>query len=113
MIDEAACPSDEELVEYLLASERMAVVTGQLCCSLIPPRCSQDTAACPKPAGSAPSAAKTAGSGDGHSKGPVVNMHSPAHQLPAARRAALALMLWVRATRAKGDPAGDLALPEL
>lgn len=113
MIDGAAYPSDEELVEYLLVSGCMSAVTGQVCCRLILPQYSHNAAACPNAAGSGPTAAKTAESGDGPCKVPAVNTCSPACQLPAARRAALALMLQVRATRAKGDPAGDLALAEL
>lgn len=60
MIDGAACPSDEELVGYPLESGHMAAVIGQVCCSLVLPRYSHDTAACPNPAGSGPTAAKTA-----------------------------------------------------
>jgi len=93
VINGAAFPSDEELVEYLLVSGHVVVVTGLVCCSVILPRYSHDAAAFPNPAGSGPTAANTAQSEDGPCEVPAVHTCIPAHQLPVAHRAALALML--------------------
>lgn len=88
--DGAACLADEELVQHLLANRCMAAVAEHVCCSLMLPQFSHDTAADLHHAGSGPTAAEAAQSGAGPSNVPAVNTCSPAHQLPAARRAALA-----------------------
>lgn len=88
--DGAACLADEKLVEDLLANRCMVAVAEHVCCSLMLPQFSHDTAADLTHAGSGPTAAEAAQSGAGPSKVPAVNTCSPAHQLPAACRAALA-----------------------
>lgn len=52
--DGAACLADEKLVEHLLANRCMAAVAEHVCCSLMLPQFSHDTAADLTHAGSGP-----------------------------------------------------------